>query len=598
MQSIKNLIKKYFGHFAWFYSYLRHRIFITLLLSLSVGLADSIGLVMFIPLLQIVIGDTTNPGEGLGGMRFIVDIFQQIGLPFTLGGVLFLMGVIFLLKAILKFSQSYYNTLVRLYFIRSVRFKMSDRLSNYSYKSFVMADAGRIQNTMSGEVGRVSQAYSSYFTTIQNWVFLLVYFAAALVTNAQFSILVIIGGYLSNLIYKRIYRLTKENSAKISRTGHIFQRLLIQNVAFFKYLKATGFIKAYSKKLKQAIVTIEEANKKIGFYNAILGSSREPVIFAVVAIVIFVQATLLQGSADGIIASLLFFYRALNYILALQTSWNGFLGASGALSNLTEFFTDLESNQEKYGAKKFDHFSSSIEFKEVSFFYGDTQILHSINLSLPKNKTIAFVGESGSGKTTVVNLICGLMPVDGGRIEIDGTRYRDLDLRTLQQRIGYITQDPVIFADSIFDNITQWAPKTEENIEKFWRACEQAAIADFIRTLEKQEDTTLGNNGIQVSGGQKQRISIARELYKEIDILVMDEATSALDSEVERAIQDNIDSLKGKYTIIIVAHRLSTVKDADLIFVLNTGTIEASGQFSTLLGESPRFKRMVELQEF
>jgi subfamily B ATP-binding cassette protein MsbA len=598
MNKLKRLVVKYFGHFVFFYRYLRYRIFVSLALSLLVGLLDSIGLVMFIPLLQIVIGDSANPGEGLGGMRFIVDGFNYVGLPFSLGSVLFLMGIIFLLKAVLKFSQMYYNILVRLYFIRSIRFKMSDRLANFSYKEFVLADAGRIQNTMSGEVGRVTQAYNSYFTTVSNWVFLLVYFGMALITNAQFSILVLVGGYLSNLIYKRIYVMTKENSAKITLTGHIFQRLLIQNVAFFKYLKATGFIKAYNKKLRQAILTIEDANRKIGFYGAILGSSREPVVFVVIAIVIFVQATVIQGNSDGIIPSLLFFYRALTYILSIQTSWNGFLGASGALSNVTQFLKDLENGQEKYGPKQFNKFTKSIEVQQVDFYYGQTRILNEVSLSIPKNKTIAFVGESGSGKTTMVNLLCGLMPVDGGKIEIDGTRYRDLDLRTLQQRIGYITQDPVIFSDSVFDNITQWAPKTEANLARFWQACEQAAIAKFIRSLDKKEDSELGNNGIQVSGGQKQRISIARELFKEIDILVMDEATSALDSEVERAIQDNIDALKGNYTIIIVAHRLSTVKDADLIFVLNKGSIEASGNFEKLIGESPRFKRMVELQEF
>jgi len=402
----------------------------------------------------------------------------------------------------------------------------------------------------------------------------------------------------SNIVYKQIYKLTKENSARISRGGHVYQRLLIQKVAFFKYLKATGFIHTYNLKLREAVIFIEDSVKRIGFYNAILGSSREPVVFLVIAIVIFVQVSFLSSSTDGIIASLLFFYRALVYILALQNSWNTFLNSSGALSNLTDFLSELEVNQEKYGPNKFTKFTKEIVVSDVVFNYGETRILNNIHLTIPKNRTIAFVGESGSGKTTLVNLLCGLMPVDGGKIEIDNTNFSDLDLRTLQRRIGYITQDPVIFSDSVYDNITQWAPKTEENIVRFWQACEQAAISDFIKGLDKKEDAPLGNNGIQVSGGQKQRISIARELYKDIDILVMDEATSALDSEVERAIQDNIDSLKGRYTIIIVAHRLSTVRDADLIFVLNKGTLEASGSFRTLIENSPRFKRMVELQEF
>jgi ABC-type multidrug transport system fused ATPase/permease subunit len=212
-------------------------------------------------------------------------------------------------------------------------------------------------------------------------------------------------------------------------------------------------------------------------------------------------------------------------------------------------------------------------------------------------RQLTFVGESGSGKTTLVNVICGLMPADKGEITIDGISYRDLDLRTLQRKTGYITQDPVMFSDSIYDNVSLWAPKNSENIQRFWKACEQAAIADFIRSLENKEDSKLGNNGIQLSGGQKQRVSIARELFKDIDILIMDEATSALDSETEREIQENIDLLKGKYTILMIAHRLSTIKNANRVVVLNKGQIERIGTYQELIGESESFKRLVELQE-
>jgi len=263
---------------------------------------------------------------------------------------------------------------------------------------------------------------------------------------------------------------------------------------------------------------------------------------------------------------------------------------------MTEFMADLQANQENYGSLKMKMFATEIRIKDVDFFYGETKVLDNVTLEIKRNQTVAFVGESGSGKTTLVNLLTGLMPVDRGEISIDGNRYRDLDLRTLQQRIGYITQDPVIFSDSVYDNVTKWAPKTEENIAKFWDVLEQAAIAEFVRKLPLAENSPLGNNGIQVSGGQKQRLSIARELFKEVDILVMDEATSALDTETERAIQENIDALKGKYTILIVAHRLSTIREADNIVLLNQGKIIGSGAYDDLVSKSETFKRMASLQ--
>lgn len=597
MNKLKNFVKKYFEHFVFFYRYLGYRVFVALVLSLAVGVLDGFGLIMFLPLLQIVMGNAEGAGEGLGGMSFIVDGLSYVGISLTLGSVLTLMTVFFGLKAIAKFIQMYYTVKVRLFFVRNVRFKMADKMANYSYKSFVQADAGRIQNTMSGEVNRVQQAYNSYFATIESWVLLLVYFGLALVTTFQFSILVALGGALSNVIYKRIYKKTKDNSSRISRGGHTFQRLLIQKVAFFKYLKATGFMNAYNKKLKEAVLYIEEASRKIGLYNAILSSSREPLMLIVMALVIFAQSVIFEAQLDGIILSLLFFYRAMQYILAVQNSWNAFLGSSGALTNLSEFIVDLDANQEKRGTIIFNGFTKEIKIDNVDFYYGESQVLRQIQITIARNKTIAFVGESGSGKTTLVNLLTGLMPVDNGQITIDGVRYRDLDLRTLQQRIGYITQDPVIFSDSVYDNITKWAPKTPENVTKFWSILEKAAIADFVRQLPLAEDSLLGNNGIQVSGGQKQRLSIARELYREVDILVMDEATSALDSETERAIQENIEALKGKYTILIVAHRLSTIKDADEIFLLNKGALVASGNYQELAAKSETFRRMTSLQE-
>jgi subfamily B ATP-binding cassette protein MsbA len=173
-----------------------------------------------------------------------------------------------------------------------------------------------------------------------------------------------------------------------------------------------------------------------------------------------------------------------------------------------------------------------------------------------------------------------------------------LDTRTLQKRIGYITQEPVIFSDTIYNNVTFWAEKTEENLKRFKMALQKASISQFVSDLVEGEETELGQNGINLSGGQKQRLSIARELYKDVDFLVMDEATSALDSETEKAIQQNIDNLRGKYTIIIIAHRLSTIKNVDKITLLKNGEIAEAGSFEELMTLSEEFKRMVVLQDF
>lgn len=597
LAGLKNLIKKYLVHFSYFYIHLRYRIFIALGLSLVVGLLDGFGLAMFFPLLEMVGGEAEVSGEGLGGLSFLINGIDAVGIPLTIYSVLIIIAVFFILKGVAKFIEQYYNVVTQQYFIKKLRYDNVDKLNNLQYQTFVMSDAGRIQNTLSVEVGRISMAYRSYFMAVQSGVLVAVYIGLAILTDPQFAILVVIGGGLSNLIYNRIYKKTKETSKKITKGGHTFQGLLIQNVAFFKYLRATGYAGQYASRLKAAVDFIETNTKKIGFYNALLSATREPLVIVVVVLVIIVQITFFSETIGAIILSLMFFYRSLNALMQLQTHWNGFLNMSGSLENMTQFMQELSLAQEKKGGKIVNKFEKGIWMESVDVYYGGSCVLKDVSLKIEKNRTYAFVGESGSGKTTLVNVIAGLMPIKEGTLEVDGIPYTELNKNTLQKRIGYITQDPVIYTDSIFNNVTQWGPYTEENILRFWQALERATIVEFVKSQSKQEHTALGNNGIQLSGGQKQRISIARELYKDIDILIMDEATSALDSETEKAIQENIEQLKGHYTILIVAHRLSTIRSADQIFLLNKGKVEARGSFPELIKRSDTFKRMVSLQE-
>jgi subfamily B ATP-binding cassette protein MsbA len=163
--------------------------------------------------------------------------------------------------------------------------------------------------------------------------------------------------------------------------------------------------------------------------------------------------------------------------------------------------------------------------------------------------------------------------------------------------MGYITQDAVIFDDSVFNNVTFWAEKSLENIKRFKEAIDKAHILQFVQNLSNKEDTRLGNNGVSLSGGQKQRISIARELYKEVDFLFMDEATSALDTKTEKNIQKSIDALKGEYTIIIIAHRLSTIRNCDNIVLLDKGKITAQGNYKVLIKNSTEFKDIINSQQ-
>lgn len=592
------MLNKYFKHFSFFYSYLRYRIFLSMGMNITVGLMDGFGLVMFLPMLQMVDGDQSASSDDLGNLSFLLDGINGLGFEINLKTVLSFMLIFFFLKGGARFIESYYRTVVQNYFIRSLRIKSIHFLRDFSFKSFVKSDSGRIQNTLSGEVGRVAGASSSYFMALQCGIMVLVYSVLAFMANPQFAIMVFVGGILSNFLFNTVNKKTIVASRKITREGHDFQGLLIQKVSFFKYLKATGLIDIYTEKLKEIIISIDLNNRKIGFYGAILYACKEPLIMTVAVIVILIQTMVFNQSLGLIILSLLFFYRALTYLMSLQTFYNTFLTSSGALENMQEFLEELDRDKDLSGGDRVEKFNNSIQLKNISFSYSEKPILKNIQLSIHKNESIALVGESGSGKTTLVNLIAGLFPLESGEMYIDNIAYQSLDIKSLQKRIGYITQEPVIFSDSVYNNVTFWAPKTFENLNRFWEALEKSNIAEFVRELPNQEDSLMGNNGILVSGGQKQRISIARELFKDIDILIMDEATSALDSETEKIIQENIDDLIGKITLIIVAHRLATVKNVDRVILLSKGEIIGSDSFVKLMKSSLNFKQMVELQTF
>ncbi|WP_144963106.1 ABC transporter ATP-binding protein [Gillisia sp. Hel_I_86] len=597
MDFFKKFIKRYFAGLSYFYSFLGYRIFVIVFLSVIVGLLDGLGLTMFLPLLQLVSESATVNPDSLGRLRFLVDFFEVIGIPLNLVSILCLMLVFFFGKGVMLYVSGIYKVNVQQWFIKKLRVSLVKGLNRLSYKFFVNTNFGRVQNTLTGEINKVSGAYTEYFTSFQYGILVFIYMVFAFFIDAQFAVLVSLGGVLTNFLYKNLYKNTKKASRKLTGENNVFENLVIQNIGNFKYLKATGASDKYTKRLIDSTSRIEQSNKKIGKLDALLNAGREPILITVVVAVIIIQITYFDSDLGPIIISLIFFYRALGYLVHLQIRWNKFLGTSGSLENMTKFSRELQVNQEKRGTVNFEEPIQTIELSNVSFNYEKTSILKDISFRINKKETIALVGESGSGKTTLVNIIAGLLPVDQGEFLINKIPTKDININNLQKRIGYITQDPVVFDDSLFNNISFWAERTEKNLERFWKAVNKAALSDFVNSLPEKENEPLGHSGIKLSGGQKQRISIARELYKEVEVLILDEATSALDSETEMVIQHNMDNLKGDYIIIIIAHRIATIKNADKIVIMKNGRISEIASYDKLIRESPYFKKMVRLQE-
>jgi len=595
MNSKNTSLLKYFSYFK---NIAGRHMYGYILVNLLVGLLDGLGLAMFIPLLGIASGINANTGdENSDVINFIVNLFDSVGINLNLVNALLFMVVVFSIKGVFYYLRNVYFIKIRVKSVSLLRLNLIKSLNELSYSGFTKLEAGRIQNTMVGELGKVIGALMSFFVYLQHIIMLATYIFLAFIANWQFAILVAIGGSLSNLFYKYINNYTKEKATLLSSKGNSFNAILIQILHNFKYLKATNHYQLFSKKLVNNIHEQEKINLGVGKISSIGESLREPFTIVIITGVIIVQTSYLGESFSSILLSLLLFYRALGHLVSMQNSWNTFLANSSGIDSFETLLSDFKHYKEPlHYQEKIEHIDD-ISIKNISLSFRGKKAIDNISFSIKKNSSVAFVGESGAGKTTLANIISGLQTPDDGEIIIEGKSLYKTNLNSFRNHLGYITQEAVIFNDSIFNNVTFWQEKSEENEEKFRKTIEKVSLSEFLNELPEKENTQLGNNGILISGGQKQRISIARELYKDAELLILDEATSALDTETERHIKNNIDLLQGQTTLIIIAHRLSTIKNVDIIYLLDKGKIIASGDFDSLIKSSEKFRKMVELQE-
>lgn len=589
----------FYNSFLFYYKFLKYRIFLLVILSFIVGVLDSISIAIFLPILEnhnkVVIENSSNDNNVF--IQLITSIFNVLNMDVTFINIILIMFFIICIKGLVI----YINSLINIYsiqsFIRRLRFQTIDTMSAISYLEFTKKDAGVIQNMFTTEVNRVVSSYNEFNKVIQNSILVFTYIGTAYFLNSVFAILLIIFLIFLNLSFKYTFKSTKKHSKDLLKSNNQYQKLLIQKIHYFKYLKSTSQINRYADYIKQVVTSIEKSNSKIGKDDVKLQAIKEPLLVGIIAIVVYIQSQYYKIQFSSIVVSLYLFYRGLNLVFNTQQNYNNYLSFSSSLFNLKDFLGKFKRDLEKNIHSNKINFRGIIRLQNISFYYEDRlPILKDVSIVIPKNKILAIVGASGSGKSTLLNNIIGLVSPNGGSIYVDDICFSKIDMNLWQSRIGYITQEPVIFDDTLFNNVTMWSEMTEENLKKFKSVLHKVAIFDYFDNLIDKFQTRLGNKGIRLSGGQIQKICIARELYREIEILIMDEATSALDSRSENVIRESIDALRGEITIIIVAHRLSTVKKADQIVVLDAGEVNDIGTFEELMKNSKLFCSMVQMQ--
>lgn len=302
-------------------------------------------------------------------------------------------------------------------------------------------------------------------------------------------------------------------------------------------------------------------------------------------------------SPEEFLVFLAMFFQILPPAKSLANSISTIQKGGPALERVIEILDADIKIDEKENPISIQTLENSIEFKNVGFYYNeDRTILKNFNLTIPRGKTVALVGQSGSGKTTIANLLARFYDATEGEILIDGNNIKDLKVRDYRQMIGMVTQESVLFNDSVYNNILMGKPDADR--EEVEAAAKIANAHDFILNLSDGYDTNIGDDGNKLSGGQKQRVSIARAVLKNPPIMILDEATSALDTESERFVQEALEKMMENRTSLVIAHRLSTIQKADWIVVMERGMILEQGTHKELIDKNGAYKKLVELQDF
>jgi len=562
---------------------------------------DGVQLAMIVPVADKVLSNKKIiiPGKLPPFLANFIDAINNTQPEVLLNYIAFAVVAMFLFKGIFNFLQSYLMSDIGQLIVRDIRAKLYAKLQTLSLSYFTHKRGGELISRITNDVKIVENAviYGStdlVYQTLQ----IVIFFAISLFIYAKFVLYVILPlGLISVMIIqvgKKLRKLSRSSQEKMADINS----LLYESIIGTRIVKAFNMEGYEINKFNRANNDYYKISMKSIKRLLVLGPGTE-FIGCLAGIAVFflggkevIAGTLSFGVFGLFLGSLLSLIRPFKKLSQVH-SMNQQAVAAG--TRIYEVLDTQPSVEEKPAAGDLAGFNNNIFFQGVSFKYANNEVLKDINLKVDKGQILAIVGPSGTGKTTLVDLIPRFYDPVKGIIQIDGRDIREFSLKSLRQQIGIVTQETILFNDTIRANIAYGRPETPlKDIED---AAKQAHAHDFISKLPAGYDTMIGDRGMRLSGGERQRIAIARALLKNPPILILDEATSQLDTESERIVQSALEALMQGRTVLVIAHRLSTVKNAQRIIVLEKGTIVEEGRHNDLLNRNGLYKKLYELQE-
>ena len=590
---------------------------LVVLCNLLFVIFNLLSLVLFIPVLQLIFRDPANidlvekPIFNGGFLDLFVYVKDYYNFTMTsmvkndpLDALFFVcisVMIAFFLKNLFRYGAVWFQSELRMAVVRDVRNALFLKAMNLPLSYYSNERKGDLIARMNSDVNEIENAVVSLLELIFREPFAVIINVATLIyLSPELSLisffLLPISATVISIIGRSLKRTAKKSQEQTSRLYSAMDEG-IDGIRIIKAFNAVSFIVNRFKLINlhhQKLITRTFRKKDLSpLLNETIGA------FVMLSLVWFGGKLIIDDpsnsfSGEVFLTFVIVFSQLLRPIQSISKNISSMIKSRASQDRINDVLNLDEIINQSDAPISLGGFNNQIDFNNVSFKYGDTQVLNGINFSIKKGQNVALVGESGSGKTSLINLIPRFYDVSEGELTIDGKNLKSLYIDELRSIISLVSQDAILFNTSIIENIA--FGESEPDINRVIEAAKNANAHDFISSFSDGYSTVIGERGNKLSGGQKQRISIARAIYKNPEILILDEATSALDMESEKLVQQALDKVMEKRTCIIIAHRLSTIKSADLILVLSDGKVVERGNHRNLIIQNGVYKRLFELQ--
>ncbi|HQW85266.1 MAG TPA: ABC transporter ATP-binding protein, partial [Ferruginibacter sp.] len=524
------------------------------------------------------------------------------GKIFVLAVICIMVLIAVLLKNLFTYLSYYVLAPIRNGVMNRLREELFHKILVMPIGYFTEKRKGDIMSRMTNDVGELENSVVGTLEgLIKDPLNLLILLGTLVFISPKLSLFLLVFLPVTAFIIGRISRTLKKQSNDAAIKQGEALSVLDETLSGLRVIKAFTAEKLVGKKFDDYNEDLFHIKNKMQYRRDLASPLSEFLgVLVLCGILYFGGQLVLGGNAGGLTAKGFIMYigiftQVISPAKALSTSFYNMQKGTAAITRIEEVLRAPVMVNEATNPKPINSFTHSIEFKNVGFAYDDITILNDINLKIEKGKTVALVGSSGAGKSTLADLVPRFHDVSSGELLIDGVNIKDYSLNQLRNLMGIVTQEPILFNDTIANNISLGIDNaTTQDIEQ---AAKIANAHNFILQKEKGYDTNIGDRGGKLSGGERQRMTIARAVLKNPPILILDEATSSLDTESERLVQDAINNLMNNRTSLVIAHRLSTIRHADEIIVLQKGEIAERGTHDSLIALNGFYKKLVDMQE-